>query len=110
MNLIFTFFVSKLSWRVDAAQFDYSGEPEPTYSCISPIRCILRSCISSFASRALMLREKDPQRWQMVWSLMSHKEARQKMSYWTEKHEPIMKLIRYDQLTIISCKFLINFL
>ena len=54
-----------------------------------------------------MLREKDPQRWQMVWSLMSHKEARQKMSYWTEKHEPILKLVRYDQFAMISyCDYL----
>ena len=37
-------FFSKLSWRVDAAKFDYSGEPEPTYSCISPIRYILGHC------------------------------------------------------------------
>jgi len=95
---------SKLSWRVDAAKFDYSGEPEPTYSCISPIR-------------ALMLREKDPQRWQMVWSLMSHKEARQKMSYWTEKHEPILKLVREtiglvqfseDEIDTVLGIFLVN--
>ena len=32
------FFFSNIGWRVDANKFDFSGEPEPAYSCISPIR------------------------------------------------------------------------
>ena len=44
--------------------------------------------------RALLLREKDPERWDMIWSLMSHNEARAGMAYWTEKHQPIFTMIR----------------
>ena len=31
-------FFSETGWRVDVDKFDFSGEPEPAYSCISPIR------------------------------------------------------------------------
>ena len=30
----------------------------------------------------------------MIWSLMSHNEARRGMTYWTEKHQPIFTMIR----------------
>ena len=44
--------------------------------------------------RALLLREADPERWDLIWSLMSHNEARSGMAYWTEKHQPIFTMIR----------------
>ena len=51
------------------------------YNCISPIR-------------ALLLRKRDPERFSMIWGLMSHNEARRKEDYWIKKHQPIVKFIR----------------
>jgi len=67
-------------FRLDASKLNYK-EPEPAYSCVSPLR-------------ALLLKHSDPDRWSMIWSLMSHNEARRKEDYWTEKHEPVVKYIR----------------
>ena len=38
MMVMMMLFSSEIGWRVDAEKFDFSGEPEPAYSCISPIR------------------------------------------------------------------------
>ena len=37
MTLMILLF-SEIGWKVDVDKFDFSGEPEPAYSCISPIR------------------------------------------------------------------------
>ena len=69
--------------------------PTPAFhrsGILSPLSSLL--CHLSSVLRALMLEKKDPERWSMIWSLMSHNEARQKEKYWTEKHRPIIKLIR----------------
>lgn len=66
-------------FRVDASKFNYT-EIEPAYSFISPLR-------------ALLLKKSDPDRWSMIWSLMSHNEARRKEEYWTSRHDPVVRYI-----------------
>jgi len=66
-------------FRVDASKFNYA-EREVAYTCISPLR-------------GLSLQKSDPDRWSMIWSLMSHNEVRRKEEYWTTKHEPVIKFI-----------------
>jgi len=68
-----------IGFRVDASKFNYA-EIEQAYSCISPLR-------------ALLLQKSDPDRWSMIWSLMSHNEARRKEEYWTTRHTPVVKYI-----------------
>ena len=37
----------------------------------------------------------------MILSLMSHNEARRNMPYWTEKHQPIFKMIRFCLFALV---------
>jgi len=69
-----------IGFKVDTEKLKYK-EIEPAYSCISPLR-------------ALSLQKSDPDRWSMIWSLMSHNEARRKEEYWTTRHTPVIKYIR----------------
>ena len=68
------------NFRLDTETWDYSG-PEAAYNCISPLR-------------ALILRDKDPDRFSLIWGLMSHNEARRREEYWVSKHDSIIKYIR----------------
>ena len=82
---------------MDVSKLDFSGGSELAYSCISLIRYILFLVCFYFPFRALMLREKEPERWKMICSLENHKKERKKNSYWTDKHKPIIKFIRWDK-------------
>ena len=67
-------------FRLDSHSLDYSGT-EAAYNSISPLR-------------ALILRDRDPDRFSLIWGLMSHNEARRKEEYWVSKHDAIIKYIR----------------
>lgn len=58
-------------FKVDSRTFNYD-KPEPYYSIISPLR-------------ALLIKEKDPQLWQLIWMQMSHDGQRKKSEYWQAK-------------------------
>ena len=72
---------SEAGVKVDVDNFVMSGEPEVAYSCISPLR-------------GLILKDKDPEKFSLIWGLMSHNEARRAEDYWVSKHGPIIKYIR----------------
>ena len=72
---------SEAGVRLDMDKLDFSGEPELAYSCISPIR-------------ALLLRDADPDRFSLIWGLMSHNEARRQEEYWVKKNGSVIKYIR----------------
>ena len=67
-------------FRLDTTNWDYSAT-EAAYNVISPLR-------------ALILRDRDPERFSLIWGLMSHNEARRKEEYWVSKHAAIIKYIR----------------
>ena len=61
--------------------FTVDASSELNYNCISPLR-------------ALVLRDSDPDRFNLIWGLMSHNEARRKEQYWVSRHEAIINYIR----------------
>ena len=70
----------EVNFRLDSQSLDYSGT-EAAYNCISPLR-------------GLILRARDPDRFSLIWGLMSHNEARRKEEYWVSRHNSIIKYIR----------------
>ena len=62
---------------------DYSAttEDNPAYSIISPIR-------------ALKLRERDPERWKLLWSHMSHDKKRRASAFWRDKTKKIVEAMK----------------
>ncbi len=62
--------------------FDFDDDHTANvYSMISPIR-------------ALLLRKKDPERWNLVWSHMSHQDERRKSQFWREKNASMIGYIK----------------
>ena len=68
-------------FRAQAKKFKFDGSDEPVYSVISPLR-------------ALVLKAKDPQRWNLVWSHMSHDSSRKKSAFWREKTQTFIDTVK----------------
>jgi len=70
----------RLKIKLDSSELNYE-DVESLYAVISPIR-------------ALLLKQSNPERWMMIWGLMSHNQSRRGEDYWTEKHRLIISNIR----------------
>lgn len=69
--------------KVDAFKFSYEG-PEPLYNIISPLRLYMMSKSELEADRS---------KWILVWTHMSHRDARSKSPYWTRRTAQILDTI-----------------
>ncbi|XP_040573772.1 SET domain-containing protein SmydA-8 isoform X1 [Lepeophtheirus salmonis] len=94
-----------MNFRLDSQNtLKWNGSQESVYNAISPMR-------------ALVLKKRDPARWNLIWMHMSHDEARQKDTFWQKKDAKTLEHIKammkispedYDTIKIILGIFLVN--